>query len=340
MEQDFIHALEIKVREQLGADRVGYLLGAGSSYLGGTGYPLSLGLWDRIKDGISDPQKRDEIQAKLDEGANGVEQALDLLDDGGPAEGAHRHLVAAATAELFRPLVPSLDDHIEFLRRLVQRSGPAVRVFTLNYDPLIERAAEQARVRLCDGFVGHEHAFFEPAVFEEQIFRVRGVRRWRQGEETARPIRLLKLHGSVGWYASQTLGIRRCSFASAIPENTKRLMIPPSWRKAADTMSPPYSALWSAFRGVLGQDRKPINRLVCIGYGFADEHVNAVIENALARTDFTVLIFTRDLSDAAWARWSSKGNVIVVTEKQCSLKGDVGDGHCDLWSFERIAKEV
>ena len=42
MELDFIHALETKVREQLGAQRVGYLLGAGSSYLDGRtpGRPL------------------------------------------------------------------------------------------------------------------------------------------------------------------------------------------------------------------------------------------------------------------------------------------------------------
>ena len=105
-------------------------------------------------------------------------------------------------------------------------------------------------------------------------------------------------------------------------------------------MNPPYSALWSTFRGCLGHNAAPINRLVCIGYGFADEHVNAVIEAALARTDFTVLIFTNELSTTAWTRWSPKANVIVVTETQCSVKGTTGPGHTDLWGFERLAKEV
>lgn len=105
-------------------------------------------------------------------------------------------------------------------------------------------------------------------------------------------------------------------------------------------MNPPYSALWSMFRGCLGHNAAPINRLVCIGYGFTDEHVNAVIEAALARTDFTVLIFTKALSVTAWTRWSSKTNVIVVTETQCSLKGTTGPGHADLWSFEHLTKEV
>ena len=337
---EFIRELETKVTEQLRAQRVGYLLGAGSSCLEGTGYPLAVDLWDRIKDCISDTEIRNEIQAKLDDGASGIEQALDLLDDGAPVEGSHRHLVAEAIAELFRPLAPSLDHHVEFVQRLAHRPDPQVKVFNLNYDPLIERAVEQARLRLYDGFVGHEHAFFEPAVFEERIGRIRGTHRGRQFDETAKPIRLLKLHGSVGWYECKINKIRRCAFASPIPKNTKRLMIPPQRRKATETMSPPYSALWSAFRGALGQDRAPINRLVCVGYGFADEHVDAVIENALARADFTVLIFTKGLSDAAWTRWSTKSNVIIVTEKRCSLKGKIGDGHCDMWNFEKIAKEV
>jgi len=87
-------------------------------------------------------------------------------------------------------------------------------------------------------------------------------------------------------------------------------------------------------------DAKPLHRLVCFGYGFADEHVNDVVEGALARTDFTLLIFTRVLSDTAWKRWSVKANTVVVTEAQCSLKGTVGPGHTDLWRFERLCKEV
>lgn len=117
-------------------------------------------------------------------------------------------------------------------------------------------------------------------------------------------------------------------------------MVPPQRRKAADTMLPPYSALWSAFRGCLGHDATPINRLACFGYGFADEHVNAVIEGALARNDLTLLIFTKALSDLAWSRWSAKANTVVVTEARCSLKGTIGPGHSTLWKFENLCSEV
>ncbi len=338
---EFRTLLESKVAEQFHSQRVGYLLGAGSSYLNGDGYPLAFELWSKIRDYISDAAKRDEIQAKLDlPGTKGIEHALDLLDDGGPEEGEHRHLAAEAIADLFLPLRPPLDAHVQFVRRLAAKSVPHVKVFNLNYDPLIERAAEQGRVRLYDGFVGHEHAYFDAATFEERLFRIRGTHRGRQPDETALPIHLLKLHGSVGWYDCDSNGVRRCGFGTQIPEHTKRLMIPPQRRKGDDTMMQPYQALWSAFRGALGQDHNPLHRLACIGYGFADEHVNTVIESALARTDLTVLIFAKALSDEAWNRWSAKNNVIVVTEARCAIKSEVGQGHPDLWKFEHLSQRI
>jgi hypothetical protein len=337
---DYISSLEIKVAQQLKAQKVGYLMGAGSSYLENAGYPLSFQLWDLIKDRISDEQKRTDIQVKLDAGASGLECALDLLDDGGAIDTPYRHLVTEAIADLFLQKKPNLDHHTDFVRRLSQRGEPFVNVFSLNYDPLIERAAEDIKVRVVDGFYGMEHAFFDPDLFEERIGRIRGSYKGRQFDETTKPLHLFKLHGSLGWYECPFRGVRRCSFGSQLPIGTKRLMIPPQRRKATETMYPPYSALWSSFRGCLVHNANPINRLACFGYGFADEHVNAVIESALARTDFTLLIFTKDLSEIAWNRWSIKPNTIVVTRDRSSMKGVTGPGHTDLWRFERLCKEV
>lgn len=337
---DFIARLEAKVSEQLKSQRIGYLLGAGSSYLDNAGYPLAFQLWNLIKGGITDTTKRADIQAKLDGGANGIEHALDLLDDGGASDTPYRHLVTKALADLFMSRTPPIDLHGEFVSRIARRADPCVKVFSLNYDPLIEWAAAQVRVRVIDGFLGAEHSYFDASVFEERIGRIRGTHRGKQFDETVKPVHLLKLHGSLGWYESPTNGVRRCGFDTEPPPTTKRLMIPPQRRKAADTMNPPYSALWSTFRGCLGHNAAPINRLVCLGYGFADEHVNAVIEASLARPDFTLLIFTKVLSDTAWNRWSTKTSAVVVTESRCSIKGTSGPGHADLWSFERLAKEV
>jgi len=195
-------------------------------------------------------------------------------------------------------------------------------------------------VRIVDGFLGAENGYFDASVFDERIGLIRGNYKGRQFDETVKPIHLIKLHGSLGWYECPTNGIRRCPFGASQPVGAKRLMIPPQRRKATETMLQPYAALWSTFRGCLAHDAVPINRLVCIGYGFGDEHVNTVIEAALARTDFTLLIFAKSISDQTWERWSTKTNVVVVTEDRCSLKSRIGPGNPDLWSFERLAREV
>jgi hypothetical protein len=337
--QDFLDRLEKKVHQQLRAQRVGYLLGAGSSYLNGAGYPLTAQLWERIKDGIPEPQKV-EVQRKLDEGAEGVEKALDLLDQGGVNETPHRFLVTESIASHFLSLNPPLAAHVEFVRRLAARQEPFISVFTLNYDPLVERAAEEGEVILVDGFCGFENAYFSSSLFQHYVGLMRRSFRGKYFQPVNGVVQLFKLHGSLGWFESQQFGIRRRSFNVKKTDENRRLMIPPQRRKANDTMTPPYATLWSEFRGQLSHGPRLMNRLVCIGYGMLDEHVNAAIENGLARNDFTLLIFSLDLIDTAFDRWSKHKNAIIVTAKRCSLYGEIGKGHSGLWDFQNLCKEI
>ena len=335
---DFIERLEKKVFQQLASRRVGYLLGAGSSFLGGGGYPLAAGLWEKISDAVP-AMERADIQAKLDDGASGIEHALDLLDKGGVNETPHRHLVTDAIADAFQAIVPITETHVQFLLRISKRQEHSIPVFSLNYDPLIEWAADAARVRTLDGFEGFEKAFFNPGAFQLSTGVVQRGLRLPQFRPVYGTIHLLKLHGSLGWQGD---GERawRSAFCAKPPAGSMRLMIPPQYRKATDTMQQPYAALWSEFRAHLRHGPHLVNRLACIGYGMCDEHVNAVLDNALVRRDFTLLIFARDLSDECFARWSAQGNTIVVTQNACSLYSETGEGHEDLWSFERLAYEV
>ena len=158
---------------------------------------------------------------------------------------------------------------------------------------------------------------------------------WRSGT-----LHLYKLHGSLGWFQVAGNDVLRLGLATTTPANSKRLMVPPQHRKATDTTAPPYSALWSDCRGLLCHGPVLLNRLVAIGYGLRDEHLNAVIENALARGNFTLLAFAHGLTPEVFARWSVKRNAIIVTINQCSLYGETGPGHPDLWSFENLNQIV
>lgn len=62
---DFISQIEKKVRQQLASQRVGFLLGAGSSFLGGDEYPLATGLWDVIRERIHAVEQSDNVSFPL-----------------------------------------------------------------------------------------------------------------------------------------------------------------------------------------------------------------------------------------------------------------------------------
>ena len=164
--KDFINQIESKILQQLRSQSVGFLLGAGASYLDGRGYPLAADIWLRIKDNL-EKVERDSIQAKLDAGADGLEQALDLLDEGNPDGMPLRYKVAKLIGDDFRTITPPLDIHRQFVKALARSRSYSLHIFCLNYDPLIERAAEEESVRVIDGFVGTEHAFYDPSVFQQ-----------------------------------------------------------------------------------------------------------------------------------------------------------------------------
>jgi hypothetical protein len=71
-----------------------------------------------------------------------------------------------------------------------------------------------------------------------------------------------------------------------------------------------------------------------------DQHVNDVIESATSRGDFTLLVFSKNLTDNSFQKWAAKANVIIVTKKRCSHFGEEGPGHNILWNFQTLCKEI
>ncbi len=336
----FEEKLRAKIEQQIHSREVGFILGAGASFLNGAGYPLASGLWNAIRPVLS-PDDQTLIEAEVTRRSCGLEEALDALDDGSVPTQQLRHRVASAIASHFRAVDPPLDYHRTFVKGLSKRRERRVRVFTLNYDSLIESSADCEQVLLSDGFSGTNSFFFDPKSLELRV----GISSRRKHKAAADPVRgiinLYKLHGSMGWYVDDSNVVRRCHPNDDLPAGATELMIPPHYRKAQDTGTPPYSFLWSEFRGILNNDRlRLLNRLVCVGYGFADTHVNPILDQGLARRDFTMLILARSLTDATFDRWKEYGNVIIVTEHRCALYREEGPGIADLWSFEWLAQEV
>jgi SIR2-like domain len=209
--------------------------------------------------------------------------------------------------------VDSPTGHHAFLGKMVARD-PALgrlRVFTLNYDTLIEQALDHLGVQYADGFVGQVERRFDPSCYGLDIYYPGEVSEGRV-RRYDKYVQLYKLHGSIHWREENghmkgvhpTLSrfmdwrkkvggnaARRTEASEQFPtlfqEFKEEMGILPTANKYVQTLDLPYSHLFRAFHQSLQQ---PQTFVVVIGYGFGDEHVNRIIEDALVNPSLVMLI--------------------------------------------------
>ena len=215
-----------------------------------------------------------------------------------------------------------------------------VNVFTLNYDTLVEQATDATGVVLLDGFVGTLRRVFRPESYEQDIYFPAETTEGRV-HRFDRVLHLYKLHGSITWTASQPKIDDPYGVQSAVFDRngTQPLLIYPTPAKYGETLGLPYSELFRRFAAALV---RPQSVLFVIGYGFGDEHVNAIIRQALAVPSFTLVIvdpspastFVTQLRDQHDRRiWIAEGPTLG------KLAGFVDDVLPDLRD-EEIRKKV
>lgn len=153
-----------------------------------------------------------------------------------------------------------------------QRLYP-IEIFTTNYDVLVEKALEEERVPVFDGFVGSHKPFF----LAESLTRsdLSPGKNWT---------RLWKIHGSVNWEIKSENGQKR--IVRDKPVKTGEMILP-SHYKYDESRKQPYVALLQRLSAALDHDD---TLLITIGYSFNDEHINNIIfENAATRPRMHVI---------------------------------------------------
>lgn len=195
---------------------------------------------------------------------------------------------------------------LAFLSKLVARDSNLGRthLFTLNYDTLFEQALELLGVQYFDGFTGRAAARFDPSVYGLDIYYpgevAEGcVRRFDKF------LHFYKLHGSIHWFEQgDEMRARHPdltlfqSYAAKSPADKAAALVPladktpsvgilPTANKFAQTLTMPYAHLFRSFQVRLGI---PQTFLLVLGYGFGDEHVSRIIENALMNPSLVMLV--------------------------------------------------
>lgn len=188
-----------------------------------------------------------------------------------------------------------LRSHRKFIKKVHTRPLNLRRanLFTLNYDTLIEQAGDAEGSVLVDGFVGTLRRVFRPESYDKDFYFPAQTTEGRV-HRFDRALHLYKLHGSITWHRCEPdwenpFGL----FATLYNEDchTDDVLIYPSPLKYGQVLGMPYSELFRRFGNAIVQ---PQSALFVIGYGFGDDHVNALIRQALAIPSFTLVVVDPD----------------------------------------------
>jgi hypothetical protein len=212
---------------------------------------------------------------------------------------------------------------------------PRAKIFTLNYDLLVERALDNIGVHYFDGFIGtinrtmrtesyHYDLYFPGETTEGRVSRVDRV------------LHLYKLHGSINWR-------RRVSSAADViishtqPAETEYgdVMIYPSPLKVTEMNGYPYSEM---FRHLSTHINQPQSVLVSVGYSFQDSHVNRLIYQALTIPSFVLIVVIPDASNPEIVRLNElkSKRILVLTGAEKNEKGEFVSGAGTMQEFSTV----
>ena len=191
------------------------------------------------------------------------------------------------------PLLP----HRSFIKKILNRplNLRRVNLFTLNYDTLLEQGADAEGAVLVDGFVGNLRRVFRPESFNLDFYFPAQTTEGKV-HRYDRALHLYKLHGSLNWHKTgagwdNPYGLYSSFYCQKCPDDD--VMIYPTPLKYGQALGLPYSELFRKFGNAVVQSQSV---LFVTGYGFGDEHVNAIIRQALAIPSFTLIVIDPDPS--------------------------------------------
>lgn len=151
------------------------------------------------------------------------------------------------------------DEHSQYyegLSRFQKEYQHLLRVFTLNYDLCVEKSCKQSGVERGFG----EDKFWDWKIFENEA-------------QLDSNIFLYKLHGSIDWARDERGKLTYKD--KGIPSDQIEIIFGTTYKLQ---YIDPFLFFAYEFRKRLMTE---VQLLICVGYGFADEHINGIIAQAL-----------------------------------------------------------
>ncbi len=199
-----------------------------------------------------------------------------------------------------------------WIRYLYSNREYPIEIFTTNYDLLIEQALEEVQVPFFDGFVGSVDPFFVPESIDARIKKDEGLNYYPPKSWT----RLWKLHGSINWYANDSLKTI-CRRSGKTILDGQELMIFPSREKYAQSRKLPFIALQDRLRNFLASGE---TLLIIHGYSFSDDHLNDIIFQCLrSNPNLSIMAFIYENLTTSFEKYGKENRKLTfyAPDKLC-----------------------
>jgi hypothetical protein len=185
------------------------------------------------------------------------------------------------------PLPDPLEAHRTLLSRIARARRatlPRAKLFTTNYDLVIEKALDQLGYPYVDGFSGTVDRRLNLPFYGLDNHRVDTLSQ-QVIERTDTSFYVYKVHGSLNWRVDTAAAVHdgidsvQVRQVHTVPgEGDDTALIYPTASKEGDTLAYPYSDLLRLLSGTLQQ---PDTAVLSLGYGFKDVHINRIVLGAL-----------------------------------------------------------
>nr|WP_151208721.1 SIR2 family protein [Paenibacillus yonginensis] len=160
---------------------------------------------------------------------------------------------------------------------------------------------------------------------------------------TYEKVELLKVHGSLDWFLTDDSGV------ICVPDNIMDsiemvpLMVTPGIRKYEHTHNEPFRSIIaradSAFENA--------NSILCVGYGFNDNHIQPKLIDKMRQGKTPILIATKKLSDSGmrFIKSATSSTVFGIEEFKSGTRIVFSDKEeiieeLSFWSLEELIKLV
>lgn len=218
------------------------------------------------------------------------------------------------------------------------QNSECLPVITTNYDTLIELFCDLAELALDTGFVGHRRR--KPRA--GSLFQTQYSRSWapekRGGMQIdhrpCKTVRLHKPHGSISWLATEYGPVEVLNADS----DAARAIVVPGPSKYQDAL---VNVLFDSMRTEMNGVIANASALLCLGFGFNDDHLQGVIRGRL-NSGMPMILLTRGKTPSIEEVLKAHPHVIGVfsdgSGSEIHWRGTTTHDASPLWQLDDFLK--